>query len=537
MKVRGGVFILNTVRTDNAVSERAFMSGVVALTASTVIVKIIGLAYKIPLISILGAEGMGYFNTAYEIFALLCGVSTSGLPVAVSMLVSAARETGDSAKERGVFRTSFALLLTKGLLFSALLILLAKPLSRMLGNTDAYYAILAISPSLLFSCIAGAIRGYFQGCRVMSPTAISQLVEAVGKLVFGVAFAAIFISGGASVPVAAAFAVLGVSLGSFLSATFLLFRKKFESRGRNERKKRTGGYFLALLRISLPITVSSALIGGTRMVDMALIMRRLTLTGISSARANEIYGSYTTLALPVFLLAPAFIPPITENLIPRLSAAVASGAVAEQRRAVANAVRLTVFIAMPASMGVALYSRQILSLLFSGQTDAINVSAPLLSILGASVLFSCLITTTTSVLQSYGRVMLPIVSLLVGLAVKALSAYLLIGDARFGVLGAPISTLLSNVVVLGLDVLFLRGVIGEKTGIFSQLPKPFFASLLAMVLSFSAYLPLDRITDGGSFSFLVAFAIAIVTYFFLACLMGVVGSEDLKMIFPSKKKK
>ncbi len=526
---------MNTVRGDNAVSERTFMSGVVALTASTVIVKIIGLAYKIPLISILGAEGMGYFNTAYEIFALLCGVSTSGLPVAVSMLVSAARETGDAAKERGVYRTSFALLVTKGLLFSALLMLFAHPLSRMLGNTQAYYAILAISPSLLFSCIAGAIRGYFQGCRIMSPTAISQLVEAVGKLGFGVAFAAIFMAGGASIPVAAAFAVLGVSLGSFLSAVFLLIRKKMA--GSLKKDKKVGSYFFALLRISLPITASSALIGGTRMVDMTLIMRRLTLTGISAAKANEIYGSYTTLALPVFLLAPAFIPPITENLIPRLSAAVASEAFEEQKRARDNAVRLSVFIAMPASMGIALYSRQILTLLFSGQTEAIDVSAPLLSALGASVLFSCLITTTTSVLQSYGRVMLPIISLLAGLTVKAVSAYLLIGNARFGALGAPISTLLSNIVVLGLDVLFLRGVIGGSTGMISQLPKPFFAALLAMGASFSVYLPLNRLTNGSSLAFLTAFALAVFVYFLLACLMGVVGKDDLKMIFPSKKKK
>ena len=523
---------MNTVRTDTAVSERAFMSGVVALTASTVIVKIIGLAYKIPLISILGAEGMGYFNTAYEIFALLCGVSTSGLPVAVSMLVSAARETGDLAKERGVYRTSFALLITKGLLFSALLMLFAKPLSLALGNTQAYYAILAISPSLLFTCISSAIRGYFQGRRIMSPTAISQLVEAVGKLGFGVALAATFMASGASVPVAAAFAVLGVSLGSFLSALFLLIRQKMEGRPRTNKK--TSGYFLALLRISLPITASSALIGGTRMVDMALIMRRLTLTGVSAARANEVYGSYTTLALPVFLLAPAFIPPITENLIPRLSAAVASGAKAEQKRAVENAIRLSVFIAMPASMGVALYSRQILSLLFSGQTDAIEVSAPLLSVLGASVLFSCLVTTTTSVLQSYGRVMLPIISLLAGLIVKTVSAYLLIGNVRFGVLGAPISTLLSNVVVLGLDVLFLRGVIRGSTGMLFQLPKPFFASLLAMGVSFAIYLPINRMTHGSSLAFLIAFGLAVVAYFFLSFIYRTDGLDvnrfDIKFV-------
>lgn len=512
------------------------MSGVVALTASTVIVKIIGLAYKIPLISILGAEGMGYFNTAYEIFALLCGVSTSGLPVAVSMLVSASREVGDAARARGIYKTSSALLITKGLLFSAGLMFLAEPLSAALGNTDAYYAILAISPALFFTSVAGAVRGYFQGCRVMAPTAISQLIEALGKLVFGVAFAALFVAGGAKIPVAAAFAALGVSLGSFLSAMFLFVRKRAESGGRayGKVKGRTGSYFLALLRISLPITVSSALVGSTRIIDMALILRRLGDIGVSASRANEIYGSYTTLALPVFLLAPAFIPPITESLIPRLSAAVESGSEEEQRVAVSNAMRLTIFLAMPASMGIAVYSRQILSLLFGGQTDAIDISAPLLSVLGVSVLFSCLITATTAVLQSYRRVLLPIFSLSAGAVVKAVSAYFFIGDARFGAMGAPISTLLSNLTVFGFNFVFLIQVTKGRTGIFSQMPKPFFASAVAMAASYATFLPLRKVTGSETLPFLAALCVAVGMYLLLTCVTGVISKDDLKMIIPRK---
>ena len=508
------------------------MSGVVLLTASTVIVKIIGLAYKIPLISILGAEGMGYFNTAYEIFALLCGVSTSGLPVAVSMLVSAARETGDAARARGIYKTSSALLLTKGLLFSAVLLFFAEPLSRMLGNTDAYYAILAIAPALLFSSVAGAVRGYFQGCRIMSPTAASQLIEATGKLVFGVAFAAVFMANGAKVPVAAAFAALGVSLGSFLSAVFLLIRKRAEAGGKTygNVKGHTGSYFLALLRISLPITVSSALIGSTRIIDMALILRRLGDIGVGASRANEIYGSYTTLALPVFMLAPAFIPPITESLIPRLAAAVESGSADEQRRAVSNAMRLTVFLAVPASMGVALYSRQILSLLFKGQTDAISISAPLLSALGISVLFSCLITTTTAVLQSYRRVLLPILSLSAGALVKAVSAYAFIGDARFGVMGAPISTALSNITVFSLNYIFIVKTTKGRAQVFSQLPKPLLCSSAAMAVSYTVYMLVSKNAVSESVCFLLAMAVAVGLYLVLAYATGVISKDDLNVI-------
>ena len=202
-------------------SQQAFMSGVLILSLSTVIVKFIGLAYKIPLMSVLGADGMGYFNTAYEIFAILCGVSTTGLPVAVSMLVSTARERGDIEAERGVLRTSSAILLTKGVAISGGLALLAEPVAVWLGNPQAYLSILAISPSLLFCCIAGAVRGYFQGRRIMTPTAVSQLAEAAGKLIFGVALAIVALRLGAPLHTCAAFAVLGVSLGSLLSACYL----------------------------------------------------------------------------------------------------------------------------------------------------------------------------------------------------------------------------------------------------------------------------------------------------------------------------
>lgn len=511
------------------------MSGVLVLTVSTVIVKVIGLAYKIPLLSVLGTEGMGYFNTAYEIFALLCGVSTSGLPVAVSMLVSSARETGNYTRVRGIYRTSSLMLLTKGVLISGGLAVLAEPVSRLVGNPQAYLAILAISPSILFSCVAGAIRGYFQGCRIMTPTAVSQLTEALGKLIIGVAFAALAVYMGLGIEVAAAFAVMGVTVGSLLSAVYLMIRKSTDrvTFPKGKEKGKAGKYFIALIRISLPITLCSALTGCTRIIDMTLIMRRLTDIGVSSVEANKIYGAYTTLALPIYGLVPALVPPITESLIPRLSAAVEAGHKDEETRAVGGAARLTVLVAMPASMGIALYSEQIMSLIFNGQPEAIAVAAPLLSALGASVLFSCLITMANAVLQSYRRVLLPIISLAVGAVVKAVSAYLLIGNETFGVMGAPISTFLCNAAVLALDLCFVSRCVSGRTGILRQLPKPFFASIVAMLASYAVYLPLTRLGE-STIAFLCALAIAVLSYFGLCILLGVVSKEDIRIFKKSK---
>ena len=517
------------------------MSGVLILSFSTIIVKIIGLAYKIPLMSVLGAEGMGYFNTAYEIFALLCGISTSGLPVAISMLVSVARGKGDAAEQAGIYKASSALLLTKGALISSALAIFAPQVAALVGNPQAYLSILAISPSVFFCCAAGAIRGYFQGCRQMLPTAISQLTEAFSKLGFGVGFAALALARGASIPTAAAFAVLGVSVGSLLSAVYLCVRKWRELTSEFVKKRR--GYFLPLVRISLPITLCSTLVGTTRIIDMTLLMQRLTDLGVSSAEANRIYGSYTTLALPIYGLVPAFIPPITESLIPRLSAAVSSENGDEAHRAVSNAMHLTALVCLPASLGITVYSRQIIGVLFGNEPEAIAVAAPMLSALGASVALSCFITTSNAVLHSYGRVILPIVALGVGAAVKAVSAYFLIGNVQVAEMGAPVSTLLSNAAVLCLLLLFVRRVCG-KTGLAASLPRVTLASVASVALSYALYAPLaSRL--GEVPAFLLALALAVLAYIAASFVLGTLRElsyfsfkkEKVSTYFSFRKKK
>lgn len=520
---------MKIIKQDSGASERAFMSGVLILTVSTVIVKIIGLAYKIPLLSVLGAEGMGYFNSAYEIYALLCGVSTSGLPVAVSMLISSADKKGDVSAEGGIYRTASAIMVTKGVLFSGGLALFAEPIALAIGNHEAYPAILCISPALFFSCAAGAVRGYFQGKRDMLPTAISQLTEAGGKLIFGVAFALIAIRAGAELFFAAAMGILGVSLGSLLSAFYLFIRKSRcgAFRGKAPRK---GSYFWEIFKISLPITAGSALMGVSRMIDMAFIMRRLQDIGVSASGANKIYGSYTTLSLPVFSLVPAFIPPITESLIPRLSAAVAAHEVEEQRRAVSNAFRLTAFLAMPAGMGIALYAHQIISLLFPSSPEAVNIATPLLASLGASVLPACLVTTSCAVLQSYKRVMLPIIALGFGALVKGVSAYILIGMPEVAALGAPVSTLLFNVTVVALDLAFVKRIAKGKIGILWMLVRTFVCSAVAVLGSYIVYISLEVKFDGTPIPFLASLACAAVAYFALCVLLSVIGKEDIAVI-------
>ena len=518
---------------------KRFISGVFVLSFSTLIVKVIGLAFKIPMLSILGMEGMGYFNSAYEIYAMLCVVSTAGLPVALSILVSAARAREDVLAIKGIYRSALRIFFIFGALGSAFMILFAKKLAMSIGNDEAYYCIMAIAPALFFICLASAVRGYCQGFEEMKPTAISQLIEAIAKLVLGIIFALAAIRKGYPVPTVAAFAVLGITVGTFLSLCYLMIARRkvnkkiigFLSGDINTKKEENAK---TLLKIALPITLGSAVISLTRILDMAFIMRRLQDIGISSFRSNEIYGAYTTLALPIFGLIPSLITPVSMALIPELTGFIERKSLKGQIISVERAIRLTTLFAMPASLAVTVFSRQILSLLFKGQNDAIDIAAPLLSLLGASVLFSCLITTTNAILQAYRCVKLPIFSMSVGVAVKAITSYFLLGSRWVGVYGAPIGSLACNVTVVLLNFALMFRYAGNTAmaiNLVRSFVKPFFASVISIGGAFASYSLLAEKLFSETAVFCIAVVAAVILYCLLVFLLGIMDREDLKM-FP-----
>ena len=524
----------------NARSKRqnadGFMSGVLVLSVSTVIVKIIGLAYKIPMISYLGAEGMGYFNSAYEIYAMLCVIATAGLPVALSILISANRQRGAGRTIRRIERGAMTVFLSIGMAGMIFLFAMARPIAQAFGNEDAFFCIMAIAPALFFVCFSSAIRGFFQGFHRMLPTAISQLIEALGKLIFGIWFAAIALERGKSLPVVAAFAILGLTLGTLLSAIYLLITKVIARKGvslSQDSTECTTDGIKTLLRIAFPITLSAAVLSATRLVDMALIMRRLQEIGYSVSEANEIYGAYTTLAVPVFSLLPSLIAPISMALVPQLSAAITRQSAEDQASLSERSIRLTVLLAMPASMGIAVYASPILGILFSREYEAIRIASPLLSILGFSILFSGLITTTNAILQSYRQTVKPIISMSVGTLIKLVFAYFLIGTPSIGVMGAPISTLLCDLTVSGMNLYFLGTAIPKarsSVGILQMYYKPLVASLLAILGSFGAYVSLSRTSLGMTMALLLAIAVAILVYAAFAILLRIITAEDMAML-------
>ena len=520
-------------------TKKVFFSGVLLLTLSTILVKLVGLFYKIPMLSYLGSEGMGYFHSAYEIYAVFCIIATAGLPVALSVLISAALAEGKDRDAERIWQVSLTLFVVIGLLGSLLMWGLARPICQWIKSEDALGCIISIAPTLFFVCVSSAIRGYFQGYQKMMPTAISQLLEAVGKLVFGLLFAHFALKRGASVPALAAAAGWGVTAGTVLSTLYLAFervrfRRKADSKVKAHFPHKGHEVEKKLLRIALPITLGSFLISLTKVVDMSMILRRLQAIGYTPAQANEAYGSYTTLAISVFALLPTLLNSIALPLVPILSAAIAGGDKVTEHKMIELSYRINALIAIPASIGITLFAEPILSLLFGSQREAVETAAPLLSILGISVFLSCMITATNSVLHAYREVRKPIYSTLAGVVTKGIAAYILIGIPAIGLWGAPISSFFCNAVIVVMNMHFVSKFC-EQIDIKALFVYPTLLSLVTVGIAYGEYLLLCGRFGQNVLTTLIPMLTAVLLYLVLGCLFGLISEEDISALPMGKK--
>ena len=500
------------------------MSGVVVLSLSAVIVKIIGLVYKIPMLKLLGSEGMGYFNSAYEIYTLFCIIATTGLPVAMSVMISS--EKGGAER---IFRVAMRLFLLLGVVGSAVMIGFARPFSEFLGSDKTVFCIFAIAPTVFLICLSSAYRGFFQGHGRMVPTAVSQVIEALGKLLLGLLFAFIALRSGYSVDVVAAFAVLGLTLGTAVSVLYLMLSKRSSgekatcSLGEEDDR----GIAWRLMRTAIPVTLSAAVISLTKVIDMTMILRRLQDLGYESEVAFSAYGNYTTLALPLFSLAPALIASVAMPLIPSLSRAVAMNDAEEQGRVVSDALKLTSIVSMPIAVGLSLFAKQILELVFSGESEAISEAYPLLVVLGLSVTSACLITVSNAILQAYSKAYIPIISMAVGSLVKIVLAYFLIGNSEIGILGAPISTFFCDLIINAVNFYCISRVMPSTPSVSTVFLMPFTASAVAVILARVAYNALVIKFGESALLTLACVAIAAILYLPLIFIFKVVKKEEI----------
>ena len=507
----------------------SFAAGATLLMLSSIIVKLIGVCYKIPLVRLLGTQGMGYFNAAYDVYALLCVISTTGLPVAVSVVINRYPQ-----QQRRIFRMSLTIFCLLGLLGAMAVFIGADRVALWIGAPYAAQSLRFIAPAVLFVCLSGAFRGYYQAKRNMTPTAVSQVIEAAGKLAFGLVFAHIAIRHGGSVATSSAFAVLGLSVGTLLCMLYLMLCNKRTEKLQAGQNDVSGKQLLSqLLAVALPVTLGAVLTGLSKMIDLSLIMRRLQDGGMEQGTAVAMYGCYSSMVIPLFNVIPALFGSLAMPLVPHLGHAIQKSDRTEQANVLSTAFRWGIAISIPASLGMGMMSRYILELLFAG-TGETQYAVPLLIIICTAVPASCMITATSAVLQAYGRAWLPMVSTAIGCLIKAASLYVLCAIPQIGILSAPVSTLLCCTVTVCINLVGIAGV-APPFGFAKCFIRSLFASAVSVGVAACVQRMLVVHADSLLFCMSATIAVAVLIYLPIAYKCDLIRISDIHSIIQKEK--
>ena len=545
---------------DQPIKKQTFLQGTAVLAMATVLVKLMGFLFKVPLNNIIGEDGFGYFNTAYDVYNVLLMISTTGLPVAMSRMISQAQTLGNHAQIKRIYRTSLYVFLTIGVVGSLGMLIFCRQLSVMVTtNENSWAAIAALAPCVLLICLVSAYRGFFQGQSNMTPTSVSQIFEAVARLIVGLGLAwlvmkltgeaavraqGIVLAPGESardygdITLAAGGAIMGVTIGSLISVFYLhhKFRQSSQilSRGGGEAKS-TRSTMKELLSIAVPITLGSAGLQIINLFDTMIYMRRLTgalqWTEKMADSAKGIYNFCQT----VFALPCSFIPTITIAVIPAITASLTRKDLREAKQTSESAVRTMALIAMPCAAGLFVMAEPVIRLLCSSYTeDKIELATPMMAILGLAVIFNSLVLLLNAIMQASGDVVTPVINMLLGGIVKIVVNYILVGQPSLNIIGAPIGTLVCYIAITGMDIVAMRRHVAARPAIFQNIIRPLLASAIMGGATFMVYRALSG-TFGWKLGCLASLVFAVVLYAVLVVALRCVTYEDC-MLLPKGEK-
>ena len=558
------------------------LQGALVLAASAFIVKLIGAFFKVPLANIIGGTGMGYFMTAYDLFNPVRALAIAGIPVAVSKMVSEAIATGRYADARRTFRAALGIMCCTGLLGSGAIFLFGRQFAELAGNPGAVAAVLSIAPAIFCCCMISVYRGYYEGQRNMVPTALSQVFEALVKLVCGIALAgAVHALGQQSLAetgtvfgiavtadtvetvlaqLTAAAAIWGVSLSTVASMLFLMARHTFlgpDSRIREAeagvRKRSYRSLTAELCKTAVPVCLGSLTVSMGSLVDLFTVMNRLGAavaaapdyfagrfaavleSGIALVELpNFLYGSYTGLALTIFSIVPAVTAVFGISALPNVAAAWRVRDRERTCRNVTMVLRIVAILAIPAGLGISLLSRPILELFYGGRQLEIAVAAPLLSIMGITVIFVSLSSPINSMLQGIGRMDLPVKLMAIGAGIKFALNFVLLRVPQVGIAAAPIGSLACYLFIVAMSLRAICRETGVELSFRETFGKPLVAGGLCGISAWGSYYLLFH-GQGGRLLTLASISIGAIIYLILLFLLKIVTKDDILLLPEGEK--
>lgn len=543
-------------------NKQSFLHGAALLAIAVAVVKVVGALYKIPLKAIIGDQGYGYFTTAYDIYSVLLMISTAGLPIATSRLISQANSLGKYNQVRRIYKTSRMVFLGLGIFSTLVMVLGCHWLAESMEQPDAWAAILCLAPCALFMGIMSPSRGFFQGQGNMRPTSRSQMLEAFIKLIVGLALAYGIMKVTAKVHLAAAGAILGVTVSCAVSAAYLVTKLKKAYRVLPQSEETPEGFGVTakeLLKVAVPITIGSAGLQLLTVLETGLYMDRivnllntnryngalidllreqvtaatpdLTAQQISTQVAANLKGIYN-FAQTIFNMPSAFIIPIGTSVLPAITAYLTLRQDKEVRATEESAARITGLISLPCAVGLAILAEPVMTLLGGYTGLKLTFAGQLMALLGFCIFPYTIIQYTNVVLQSHGYAHVPVINMLLSGVVKLVAVYFLAGNPAIGILGVPIGTILCYVSIAAMNLLSIRRCVPQKPAILKNILRPLVPVATMGVVVYGVLWVLKTVLHITSRVILCGAPIAVgaVVYLVMVVITKAITKEDCQLL-------
>ena len=507
-----------------------FLKGTMILTISSIIVKVIGSLNWIILSRVLGGEGIGLYQMGFPIYLMAITVSSAGVPVAISIITSEKLANKDYRGAKRVFNVSLRLLLVSGLIFSSALLFGADFLinQHIIRDARAYYSIIALAPAVFFVTFLASFRGYLQGWQIMTPTATSEVVEQLVRVITMLVFADLFMPYGLAY--AAGGASMGAGAGAFCALLVLMWfyrrlkrrlHEEMEAQDDSIPEESAGHIIKRLLKLALPVSLTSLMLPIGANLDLLIVPQRLEVAGFDVRHATELFGYLTGMAVPLVNLATIFTAAMTISLVPSISESKALERFDAIRDKIRLAFRVAMIITFPCFMGLFFLAEKVAALIYNapGAAGAIQT-------MSVGILFLGMHQISTGILQGLGKTAIPVINMILACLVKVVMSWWLTAIPFLGIKGASMATVADFAVAAIINMGFIYKYTGFTFSLGSLL-KPLLAS---GVMGAVIYLVLSITEPLGMWCVLFAMVAAVPAYALALLAFGGLNKEDLDNI-------
>ena len=455
-----------------------YISGTVILTIANLLGKFFGAIYRIPLSNLLGASGIGLYQMTFPIYSFFLTLLTGGISVTLSRNISKLRAKGDIISIGKQYKLALNSSIVFGVFITIILLLFAYPFSVLQGNSDAYLGYYGISVGFVFASILGVYRGYWQGHNTMIPTAISQIIEQLSKLFFGLLFS--YILSKNSLMLGVCGALLGISFSEIL--TFLYFKIKNKNIIQKNIATKKGEY-KEFIKDCIPVSISYGMLPLSAFFDTFVVINVLVSVGFTKTWATSIYGIETGMILPLINIPNVLISALAISIVPKLSYKIANNKNIKQD--IVNIFKIVIIFLIPSMVGIYFLSGSIISVLYPNLNAQYTLFAiNLLKISVFEMFFLCFVGISNAILQSIGKTKVPAISMLIGVIIKLLLEIFLIRITQINIFGQVIASFVGYFVISSINIYQIKKITQFNMKIKTLLFPIISATIMGIVLYF-----------------------------------------------------